>query len=707
MFFRNDNGEIEHTAYPKAKHFMCETKPVNCLDDLYKELTQIEHEQQALVIRGGLTQDVDLSKPVLRRIKRETQQTSTNENPFIDVLEHWLCIDIDNLSIPDDADYDSMSKEAINYAVSLLPEEFHNVCLIGQFSSSVGIFNSRSIKLHLWFWLKEPVFTYSLRMWGKEINRLKGFKLIDTNLYNPVQPHYVVPPMFLDDIEDPIMERTLLITKDKTEVEYDFSKDLSEANDSAPGTQPGSQFQGSSVSGVHGYKNILELLGDHEYGEGFNDVLLRATASLVAAEGEEWVQRYRENILQDLRDCIDRADRSAHTEEQILRYRSDEYLNDLIDGAIAKGFGEGRDHEPPYFDNTPLSLDEGEKKLLDAVRRYHGRIRNANEHIDPRLKNNVAIKAAAGLGKTSQIIHEIIANRVRHISQQKSPIYIEYYVPTHKLSSQVADDIKHALKYKADIIKGITEEETEIQVNIILGLEKSLPDGSPVCRKRELARALQQLRKPIEPLLCQNNEGQCEFYNNCYYQNQFKVTQDNENELNLPVVNILAHNHLFYKKRERLSDPEFIVIDESFYQAGISKVDVNLDDFRRTQTDIARVIYDALIDKRPLLKALRENNITPTELEDEAAGHNPGFEGVSNLSPEMELSMQQDLLKRDAAHSNFDLMLYTLAEELRTVDRDESHTVSHLEYRYQGRTTNQGFVWQRMEMNIPESTPVY
>ena len=55
-FFRNDNEEIELKAYPNVKHFSCETRPVNCLDDLYKELVQIEHEQQALVIRGGLTQ---------------------------------------------------------------------------------------------------------------------------------------------------------------------------------------------------------------------------------------------------------------------------------------------------------------------------------------------------------------------------------------------------------------------------------------------------------------------------------------------------------------------------------------------------------------------------------------------------------------------------------------------------------------------------
>lgn len=465
MFFRNDNGEIGQRAYPNVKHFMCETRAVYCLDDLYKELIQIEHDQQALVIRGGLTQDIDLSKPVLRRLKKEAQQPTPNEYPFIDIPEHWLCIDIDSLNIPHDADYDSMSREAIDYAVSLLPEEFHSVSLIGQFSSSVGIFNSSSIKLHLWFWLKDPVDTYSLRKWGQEINRLKGFKFIDTNLYNPVQPHYIVPPEFRGDIEDPINGRTLIIRKDIAEVDYDFPEGTTEANNVEPRAQSDTQFHDSSVSGVHGYKNILELLGDHEHGEGFNDVLLRATASLVATEGKEWVWDHRTSILHDLRDRIDRADRSTHSEDYIESKKSPKYLFGMIDSAIEKGYGEGKDHEPPYFDNTPLTLKEGEKKLQDAVRRFQGRVRNAREHIDPTLKNNIAIKAAAGLGKTSQIIHEIIANQVRHKDQQRDPIFIEYYVPTHKLSAQVADDIQHALRDKADIINGITEEETEIQVN--------------------------------------------------------------------------------------------------------------------------------------------------------------------------------------------------------------------------------------------------
>ena len=327
VFFLEDNGEIGYKAYPNVKHFICETRSINCLDDLYQELVRIELQQQALVIRGEPKKEVDLSKPVLRRLSREVQQTSTNEYPFIDVPEHWLCIDIDCLNVPDDANYNSMSSAAIDYAVSLLPDEFKNVSLIGQFSSSVGIFNNSSIKLHLWFWLKEAVDTYSLRKWGHEINLRKGFKLIDTKLYNPVQPHYIVPPLLEDDIEDPIKERILLFKKEKSEVDYDFLKIINEANQSTAILQTSKQGANLSISEAHGYESILEGLGDGEFGEGFNDVLLRATGSLVATEGGPWINENRTSILEDLRGRIDKADQSAHTTEQILRYSSDDYLN--------------------------------------------------------------------------------------------------------------------------------------------------------------------------------------------------------------------------------------------------------------------------------------------------------------------------------------------------------------------------------------------
>ena len=114
--------------------------------------------------------------------------------------------------------------------------------------------------------------------------------------------------MFLDDIEDSIKERILLINKEKSEVEYDFLKIVNKADQSNSGLPASVQDSNRSISGRKGYESILEGLGDGENGAGFNEVLLRATGSLVAMEGANWINDIRESIIEDLRCKIDKAD---------------------------------------------------------------------------------------------------------------------------------------------------------------------------------------------------------------------------------------------------------------------------------------------------------------------------------------------------------------------------------------------------------------
>jgi len=66
----------------------------------------------------------------------------------------------------------------------------------------------------------------------------------------------------------------------------------------------------------------------------------------------------------------------------------------------------------PLYPNYPLSLKEGEEKLTDALRQFHGSIVQAREpskRPNPPLPHNIAIKAAAGLGKTTEAIAELCA----------------------------------------------------------------------------------------------------------------------------------------------------------------------------------------------------------------------------------------------------------------------------------------------------------
>jgi len=54
IYFRNVNAEIRHRVYPNFKHFICKTRSADSLDDLCRELSQIEHEQRCLVPSGDI-----------------------------------------------------------------------------------------------------------------------------------------------------------------------------------------------------------------------------------------------------------------------------------------------------------------------------------------------------------------------------------------------------------------------------------------------------------------------------------------------------------------------------------------------------------------------------------------------------------------------------------------------------------------------------
>ncbi len=54
-----------------------------------------------------------------------------------------------------------------------------------------------------------------------------------------------------------------------------------------------------------------------------------------------------------------------------------------------------------------------------------------------------------------------------------------------------------------------------------------------------------------------------------------------------PAVLVLTHDHLFLHTRERLPDPELIVIDERFFTVGIDEIKVPVPDIMMIQNAIA------------------------------------------------------------------------------------------------------------------------
>ena len=708
QFSQNDDGLIHTRGYDQAKSFYIELVDINDIHELSKLLTELEEQPFTCIIRGVPHSDTVLEDPVFRR--KYIEGKNSQEFPFLDEAIPWLLLDIDTLPLREGYDYIDQPELVVRHAISKLPEDFHNVYCHWQFSSSAGVKDLNTIKLHLWFWLGFPYDSYTLKQWAKQLNNLRG-RLLDDSVYNPVQIHYTAAPIFHGKAKDPLNIRSGLLEggRETVNINLDFPEpDITNSNRQITTELPANNS--SFYLGNKGFDYHIASIGDDPSGHGFYEPLLKATASLVATKGTSWMEHNLESIIVDIQERIDVADQSNHSLEDIRRYRSEDYLASLIQSAIDKGYGEKIKTELAYFNTEPLPLTEGEDKLKDAVRRFNACIVMANKKRKPETltdeqiadfslrKQNLAIKAAAGLGKTSQIISELIAMRVK----PNERVDIEYYVPTHELGRQVEDDIRQAFNEKADRIESVTNQVASVDVRVIRGRDNQTPDGIAMCRKASEAAALNRLGKSVEFLLCNNGTEQCEFFDKCLYQNQFKDSDAKIEELNLPSVTIMAHNHLFHNKRELLPKPEFIVVDESFYQAGIEEIKIPLDKLRGVKNRVTKTIFDSLYDDEPILKALREADITPYILDEEAKCHKPQL-GVSNISPSMSWELQQkELSSTTNEYNRLDQLLSILSEELSITDRNESYTVSKIQENGQDKV----LVKRRMEMNVPEDVPV-
>ena len=96
------------------------------------------------------------------------------------------------------------------------------------------------------------------------------------------------------------------------------------------------------------------------------------------------------------------------------------------------------------YPQYPESLEKGEKLLTDAIHQFHGSIVQARKGVKG-LPENIAIKAAAGLGKTSQVISELCVGQV----QYQKEVHIEYYVPTLIQATLPSPSLLQSLEYQA------------------------------------------------------------------------------------------------------------------------------------------------------------------------------------------------------------------------------------------------------------------
>lgn len=224
----DDTDKLITKPYSNESQFWHARYPVDNLEQLGSLVKRLSEKNNAILIRGVLASKIHTT---LRR---------TDENfPEPEAGCRWLMIDFDNIALPDGTN--PTSKEAIEYVIRKLPNEFHNASYYYQFSASAGILQpdgspkKSGLNVHLFFWLDRSVNGKNLAAY-LELHCIEtGFyeKVLDRSgqpwirlgidpavLRSSVQPHYVGQPIIGKGVICSLVEahRQALVTKAKENV---------------------------------------------------------------------------------------------------------------------------------------------------------------------------------------------------------------------------------------------------------------------------------------------------------------------------------------------------------------------------------------------------------------------------------------------------------------------------------------------------------
>jgi hypothetical protein len=316
------NGKYQIQDYSYIKHFNIERRGARDIRSLSRVLHELENDCHTLVIRGEPRPDRDTSGRVTRT---SYDIPSKRQQAFFRSVPNgipWLCIDLDEMPLPECLSIQDDPEAVVRHAISKLPSCFHNVTCHWQFSSSAGVRQTDKIKLHLWFWLDRNVTDQEAKRWAKQVNQ--GSKFVDPALYEPVQAHYTAAPVFRDGIPDPLQQRSGLLRGGDDCVQF---PEVPEAPIQYRATC------GRGISASDSFEDILETVGDHPGGQGFHVPLRDAVWVHVCEHGTDTDPRtLRDRLL----DTIRQADKSDHSDDVIRERASDDHLYGLIESAITK-----------------------------------------------------------------------------------------------------------------------------------------------------------------------------------------------------------------------------------------------------------------------------------------------------------------------------------------------------------------------------------
>ena len=573
--YKNDgqDGIALYKSYSAGKEFFCESKAVADIYGLGDLIKTISTDHRKLIIRGKLVDGKDPNGLVYRRSDVPKWGDTVCFEPYPEGLP-WIDIDIDKLETPDNIDFLANPVDGIKYAISQLPNYFHDVTCFYQLSNSAGGNNGKIIKCHLWYFLDQCVHDSKLRKWGQSLKHI-----IDPSPLGTVQPNYVANP-FLIGVPDPYPDNRLgFITGTKDRVPFPEFKEEPVAPKYPSGS---SSSLGSGSLNAPSFEMWLEKIGDHVPEGGFHFEIFHAFEAFIW--GDDDLAR-KDEAISIVQHAVLNADSSKHPDKgYIALHASYAHLSAEYDSAYKKvqatkeAYKQTKDKhhakltgiEPYYGSKEFYSASDALVELKDIIKSYV---------LEPR---NIAVKFPAGVGKTTSVIAWIISEFFWDEQQHKK---VAIFVPTLNLADEIAKKITHLdpKKFKTHpaYTKGLS---TDIKVVVIRGRDwksgEYLKDTNNFhCNYASEADAVAKKGYSVYPTLCQRgskkkgNYERCTDYSNCQYNKQFQK----EWQIRIYPSAYLSIPHTFLDNEL----PDYAFIDESFYNVmlkGANDTDDYIDD---------------------------------------------------------------------------------------------------------------------------------
>lgn len=574
----DQNGMPKTSGYNAGKRFKPYHALVASFDDLATVLDSLAPLPQCFIIRG--TGHDDLAAQIYNVADATVERRKNGPGAtFKLAARRFLAIDLDAISAPAGTDPITDPEDAVEYLIGLLPPEFHDARCWWQWTASQG-FKPDTLNARLWFWLPYPIGDKELRRWAEYINAEAGFRLIDPTLFDPVQPHYTAGPIFVG-MKDPLPRRTGRRRGLVDEVALVMPPSAAQAHQCpADGLVPYHDH-----GGVDGY---LARMGDGNGLDGFHRPIKQAVASAVRRFGPDLD---RDGLKERIRASIQVAPGASHRAGDRVRYASDEYLDPLISWATDRERQSRTSAQPLPLPEAlsevpvaptyllPVTTVADARAMVESTIEYmvaetlaywdfhedylHAKalreaglpVPGGNLHgLFPGLPHEIAIRADCGLGKfdlTRKAISKIIA------AIPSSKVIIA--TSTVELAEKAASDAR-AIGLRAIAVRGRNQP--------VLGwMPNHDNDKAPrMCSDPDAVKDCMDAAVGIEKSACIRSvdgvELKCSLFDSCPYQAQ-------KSEAEQADVIYMAQQYLFLPKPSFIGTISLVVIDESFWQAGL------------------------------------------------------------------------------------------------------------------------------------------